>query len=148
MAAKTYDQLKKAEKQVILCKICKEGNIPFQKLSEEEFLTSIIRNMDYNEDLNLHISPPEGLKTFHSLSNHNEDDPVPINCDYYVATSHIPNLHKPHHSMFHLNLASLGRHKYEMVIASSLLKLDFDIVAKTQFMKFPCKGTKYSLTNC
>ena len=47
------------EKMIHFCKICKEDSLPFQKLSDEEFITSIIKNIEYKEDLNLHTCPPE-----------------------------------------------------------------------------------------
>ena len=84
------------EKMTHFCKICKEDFIPFQKLSDEEFITSIIKNIDYKEDLNLRICPPMGLKRlFTDFSNHNEDEPIAINCDYYDASTRIPNSNKP-----------------------------------------------------
>ena len=49
--------LSEREKITHFCKICKEDCFPFQKLSEEEFLTSIIKNIEYNEDLNLRSEP-------------------------------------------------------------------------------------------
>ena len=54
--------LNEREKITHFCKICKADCFPFQKLSEEEFLTSIIKNIEYNEDLNLRVRPPEGIK--------------------------------------------------------------------------------------
>ena len=61
------------EKMTHFCKICKEDFIPFQKLSDEEFITSIIKNIDYKEDLNLRTCPPVGLKRlFTDFSNHND----------------------------------------------------------------------------
>ena len=58
-----YDKMLKLpqterEKIIHLCKICKEECFPFQKISDEEFLTSIIKDIEYNEDLNLRICPP------------------------------------------------------------------------------------------
>ena len=73
------------ENLVHYCKVCKEENIPFQSLSENEFLTSIIKDIDYNDDLNLNISPPDNLKRlFTDFSGHSEDEISPVNCDYYV----------------------------------------------------------------
>ena len=103
------------------CKICKEDSLPFQKLSDEEFITSIIKNIEYKEDLNLRICPPEGLKRlFTDFSNHNEDEAVAINCEYYDATTRIPNAKKYHNSIFHVNIASLGLHKEELEAAIAL----------------------------
>ena len=143
ITAYTYDKMielpqSEREKIIHFCKICKESCIPFQKLSEEEFLTSIIKNIEYREDLNLRTHPPEGLKRlFTDFSNHNEDDPIAINCDYYDATTRIPNANKKHRSMIHINIASLGLHKEELEAAISLSGLDFDIIAisETKIMK-------------
>ena len=66
------------------CKICKEETFAFQKLSDDDFFTSIVKNIDLRDDLNLRISPIPALKTlFNDLSGHNKDEPSPINWDYY-----------------------------------------------------------------
>ncbi len=58
------------------CKQCLEDALPFQKLSDDEFITSIIKNIVYQEDLNLRIRPPNGLqRLFTDFSHHNEDEP-------------------------------------------------------------------------
>ena len=68
---------------------------------------------------------------FNDFSSHNVDEPSPINCGYYDISSSIPysncNL-----SMLHLNLASLGLHKEELVTTLSLLDFDFDIIALSE----------------
>ena len=133
-----YEKLKKLpqverDKIIHFCKRCMEDALPFQKLSDDEFITSIIKNIVYQEDLNLRICPPNGLKRlFTDFSNHNEDEPVTINCDYYDTSSKIPNLKGPNLSMFHMNIASLGLHKEELEAALSLLEVDFDIIAITE----------------
>ena len=142
-------KLPEAERKKIvhLCKICKEECLPFQKLSDEEFLTSIIRNIEYNEDLNLRICPPQGLKRlFTDFSGHNEDEAVTINCDYYDATSRIPNVNTHNHSMFHINIASLGLHKEEMVAALSLLDVKFDIIAISETKIIKKQDPIYDIT--
>ena len=148
----TYDKmlkLPKAEREKIVhfCKICKEESIPFQKVSDEEFLTSIIKNIEFNEDLNLRTCPPEGLKRlFTDFSGHNEDEPMAINCDYYDATTRIPNINRPNHSMFHINIASLGLHKEEMVAAISLVDVEFDIIAISETKIIKNKEPIYDIT--
>ena len=130
-----YDKMLKIpqierEKITHFCKICKEDCFPFQKLSDEEFLTSIIKNIEYNEDLTLRVRPPEGIRRlFTDFSSHSEDEQLTINCDYYDATTRIPNRNSPNHSMFHMNIASLGLHKDELVAAISLTEIEFDVIA-------------------
>ena len=133
-----YDKFNKLpqavkDKRIHFCKKCIENSIPFQKLSDDEFLISIVKNIDYNEDLNLRTCPPPGLtRLFTDFSCHNEDEPVAINCDYYDTTSRIPNLNGQNLSMFHINIASLGLHKDELEAALSLLDVKFDVVAITE----------------
>ena len=92
------------EDEKYYCKLCKESLFPFQKLSDDEYFTSIIKNIDVKEDLNLRISPSSSLKTlFTDFSNQNQnDDECTINCDYYDISAQIP---------FALDVSSLGLHK-------------------------------------
>ena len=131
---KTYELLKKSDEEVHhFCKLCKENIFPFQKLCHDEFFTSIVKNIDVKEDLNLRISPASTLKTLiNDFSTHNTDEPSTINCDYYDLSTKIPYSSNSKHSMFHLNLASLGLHKDELVTSLSLLDFDFDLIAVSE----------------
>ena len=88
---KTYETLKESsDSDKYFCKLCKEETFAFQKLSDDEYFTSIVKNIDIKEDLNLKISPTSTLKTlFNDFSSHNKDEPSPINCDYYDISTHI-----------------------------------------------------------
>ena len=44
-------------------------------------------------------------------------------------TTCIPNINRPNLSMIHINIASLGLHKDELVAAISLTEIEFDIIA-------------------
>ena len=109
---KTYEALKKSDdSEKHFCKICNEDVFAFQKLSDDEFFTSIVRNIEINEDLNLRISPTPTLKMILVVTmrmNHHQL------IDYYDLSTHIPFSNNCKHSMFHLNLASLGLHKEEL----------------------------------
>ena len=95
--------------------------------------SSIIKNIEFSEDLNLSTTPPKWLKTlFTDFSCNNKDEAVPINCKYYDASSKIPSCNQASRTMFHLNIASLGRHKDELVAALSLLNFSFDIIAVSE----------------
>ena len=89
---RTYEKLKKSnDSEKYFCKQCKETCFPFQKLSDDEFLTSVIKNIDIKEDLNLSLTPRATLKTlFNDFSSHNRDEPTSMNCDYYDLTSQLP----------------------------------------------------------
>ena len=59
---KTYEALKKSDDSVKhFCKLCKEDIFAFQKLSDDEFFTSIVKNIEIKEDLNLRVTPTETL---------------------------------------------------------------------------------------
>ena len=130
---KMYEKLKKQDESLQTkhyCKICMEENLPFQKLSDNEFFISIVKNVEFNEDLDLTTSPPNWLKTlFTDFSLLNKDEPSSVDCKYYDLSSKIPNSSKNNYSMFHINLASLGRHKDELIASLSVLPFDFDIIA-------------------
>ena len=130
---KTYNDLKKSnDNEKYYCKACKESIFPFHNLSDDEYFTSIIKNIDVNEDLNLRLFPTPSLKTlFTDFSNQNEDG-CSINCDYYDVSAPIPSANNSKHSMFHLNLASLGLHKDELVTSLSLLDFEFDMIAVSE----------------
>ena len=102
-------------------------------MSDDEFFTSIVKNIDINEDLNLRLTPTANRKAlFNDFSNHNKDQPSPINCDYYDISSKIPHSNNCNYSMFHLNMASLGLHKDELVTSLSMLDFEFDMIAVTE----------------
>ena len=147
-----YDKMLKLpisvrEKITHFCQLCKEECFPFHKISDEEFITSIVKNVAYNEDLNLRICPSEGIKRlFTDFSNHNEDEAVTINCDYYDATTPIPNTNRPNCSMFHLNIASLAAHKDELIAAISLTNVEFDIIAISETRIIKGQDPTYDIT--
>ena len=131
---KTYEMLKKANKtELHYCKICKEDIFPFQSLADDQYLASVIHNVEINENMNFNLSPIPALKIlFNSFESHKKDDSNAINCSYYDFTTPIPNSNKRNNSMFHLNIASLGLHKEELVTALSLINFEFDVIAITE----------------
>ena len=55
---KTYETMKKSKKlDLHYCKICKEEIFVFQNLSDEQYLASIVENVEINENLNFKLSP-------------------------------------------------------------------------------------------
>ena len=129
-----YTALKKLDDlDLYYCKICRQEIFAFNTLSDDQFFTSIVKNIDINENLNLKISPTPTLQIlFNDLDNHNKDEPAAINCSYYDYSTPIPNSNKNNNSMFHLNIASLGLHKEELETSLSLLNFEFDVIAITE----------------
>ena len=114
--------------------MCKDDMFAFQKLTDGDFFASIVKDMEINEGLNLRVTPTETLKTlFNDFSNNNVDEPSPIKFGYYDLSNSIPNSNNCNLSMFHLNIASLGLHKEELVTSLSLLDFDFVGIAITYF---------------
>ena len=128
----TYNKLKSTNDcSLYYCKTCKEEIFAFQTLSNDQYLTSVLNDVEINKDLNLNITPPPELKILFNDIEQTGDDNL-INCNYYDFSTPIPNLQKNNKSMFHLNIASLGLHKDELVTALSLIDLKFDVIAVTE----------------
>ena len=109
-----------------LCIDCKENILPFQK---------------HHRETNSKINGNNDIKTFFETINNNNleniidnDDEVatPINCKYvdYDSFDHIENEKKL--SLFHMNIASLGKHKEELETSLDILNFKFDIIALTE----------------
>ena len=133
---KTYENMKNNQQMnQHFCKTCKEEIFPFQSLTDELYNTSIVKNIDIetNENLNLKVTPSPTLKVLFNDIDKNDSE-SPINCNYYDYTDSIPNSKNKEHSMFHLNIASLGLHKEELLTSLSLINknTDFDVVAVTE----------------
>ena len=129
---KNYELMKKSQTTIHhLCKICKKENFPFQDLSDDQFKTSIVKNVEIREYLNLRTSPSTTLKILVNDLDKQINE-TSINCDYYDYSTSIPKANNKNHSMFHLNIASLGLHKEELITSLSLLNIDFDVIAVTE----------------
>ena len=62
---KDYEKLKKSD-DTYFCNICKEDTLPFQKLSNQQFFTSVTKDIrkDINENSCLNIFPTPREKIF------------------------------------------------------------------------------------
>ena len=103
--------------QEYLCRICKEGNIPFQKLPHESFLAHL-KDLKKVSDGSLQILPNHKMKSLYNCLNADSDgdseDSVSINCKYYLADEIPKKVLRGKLSLFHLNIASLNAHKDEL----------------------------------
>ena len=96
---KTYEALKKSSDSYY-CKLCKEEIFAFQKLSDDQYQASIVKNVDINEDLNLRLTTSPVLNIlFNDLDNHNKNESSAINCSYYDFSTPIPNSKKTNNSI-------------------------------------------------
>ena len=119
-----YEKLKKPENtQHHFCRLCKEEHFPFQSLDNDLFISSVLHNVIVNDNLNLQINPPPRLKTLFSDLNDRNDEECLINCEYYDYSKPIPHTKDKNKSIFHMNAASLNKHKDELITALSLCSI-------------------------
>ena len=135
---KTYVKMVKGEK-IQLCLKCIEGSLPLQKLTDQQFFTISAKGINKDiEDINQSILPPSSFKSFfnrvNDLSNNdnNEEDIPAINCKYVDINSFKYTQKVKDFSLFHLNIASLAKHKDELETVLNLLDYKFDILGITE----------------
>ena len=74
------------------------------------------------------------LNDIHTNLNHKDDEPNPSvpNCKYVDINSFKHSNKNSAFSLFHLNIASLGKHKDDLEIALKMLNFKFDILGLTE----------------
>ena len=134
-----------------LCISCIDENIPFSKLSENEFsllnIFGIIRINEEQNQLNF-LTPAQSahLKNINEVlqtaTSENEGDyltPPNLNCHYYSAEEFIKlkTESSKTFSIFHLNIHSIQKHISELRIMLCMLELKFDVIAisESKFIK-------------
>ena len=127
-----YEILKKSDDSVDhYCKLCKEEIFPFQSIQNENYIASVVNGIEIKEELNLKINPSPRLRTlFHDLNEQNEE--TLINCEYYDYSKPIPMSNAKSKSIFHMNIASLFKHKEKLEAVLSLLDFQFDVIGITE----------------
>ena len=136
----TYKQLITIPNSQIFCINCKEDNIPFQKLHEHQFQviceTGVCKD---SEHLNISIANNYLKKYFDDINNlsisSSDDDFLlaNLNCKYYDIPSFVKfKKHNKQLSIFHLNIASLHKHKDELETLFEMLECNFDFVGLTE----------------
>ena len=125
---KTYEKLKNDINDSIICYKCREDNIPFFSCPENE-----------NKSLNKsNLLASESIKTFFKgindleIEQNDSDDEPPLNCKYYDLDTFKFNNNKKMMSFFHINIASLAKHKVELETLLSLLNFKFDLIGITE----------------
>ena len=124
----------KGEK-IQLCLKCIEGSLPFQKLTDQQFSVISAKGINKDiEDINQSTLSPSSFKSFFkgvndlSDNDNNEEDIPGINCKYLDINSFNYTQKVKDFSLFHLNIASLGKHKDELETVLNLLDYKFDIL--------------------
>ena len=126
--ARSYESLKGQE--FWICLLCNKDIYPFFPTDHNEKPTK-----NYQSASNSIKSFFKGINEFNDLGQNNKDDDdnVPlINCTYEDIESFKLKKTDKELSFFHLNIASLSKHKEELETSLSLLKHKFDIIALTE----------------
>ena len=131
----------KNSKDPHLCKICKDDAIPFQNLSDDEYL-AFDKGIDLTSYDALKLIPNFRMKTlFKNLNAYDDDiacttddDVVGVNCKYYQVDDISKNNFRKESklSLMHLNIASLNAHKDELDDLLSILNLKLDIIGLSE----------------
>ena len=120
-----YNSLKNSN-EPWYCISCTTVILPYGNLTNEQFFC-ITRDIDFNFETtsNLQLHPPKNLQSLFNDFNDttsNNDESNSINCKYYDIDSFLDSKFKSKNlfSIFHLNIASLSKHKSDL---ETLLKL-------------------------
>ena len=115
-----------------VCSNCKENTLPFQKEYNNEPNTNKMSEFNLRLFLN---SINDTNKTYDSGNHHSdieENSNLIINSDYIDAESFSYKENKDNLSLFHLNIASLSKHKEELEALFDSLNFKFDIIALSE----------------
>ena len=129
------------EDDIVFCIKCKEEALPFQKLTDQQFFVTSVKGINKDpENLNQTLFPPINLKTFFEGINDlnqnddrgSEDNLPQINCKYVDLDTFKHSKKKGDFSLFHLNIASLSKHKEELESILTLMGYKFDVIGITE----------------
>ena len=133
----TFVKMKKIKD--FICLACKEENIPFQTLSDNQFIATVSQRVDIEVDYGeLSVLPPENLRLFFKeLNEFNGSNIIeensPLNCKYYdINTFPSSKMGGKSFSLFHLNIVSLSKNKDELETLLKMLDSSFDIIGLTE----------------
>ena len=121
------------------CISCNSEILPYGTLTNEQFFC-ISKNIDFNFEISsdLQLNPPKNLQSlfneFNEASSNNADETSSQNCKYYDIESFIDSKFKSKNlfSIFHLNIASLSKHKSDLETLLTILNFNFDIITITE----------------
>ena len=123
----TYEKMKLYE-ETMICIKCNENNLPFFNISQGT--NNEISISPSNNSIKLFF---KGINNLMNNQNKIDDDNIPpINCKYEDISSFNYKNKNRDLSLFHLNIASLGKHKEELETILTMLKIKFDIIGITE----------------
>ena len=132
---RTYLKMKKNE-ETTFCIKCNEDLLPFFPTLNKNH--NDVTRISELSSLNSVKSFFKGLNEINNDQiNDNNDSLPPINCKYEDITSFNYSNNKMEFSLFHLNIASLSKHKEELETVLTMLNFKFDIIgiSETKIIK-------------
>ena len=138
---------KLASKDLLFCVKCLENNIPFTKLTDDEFKLSITQgiNTQLSEDNNkiqfFSQQQKKYLKNINDVlqrttceTSDSDNNATNVNCNYYDVDEFTKAKFESNNSfsIFHMNIHSIQLHFEELKIMLQLLNFSFDILTITE----------------
>ena len=135
---KDFKKIKNDE--IILCIKCKEEIVPFHRLTNQQFHVTTQGINKVIEGINQTLAPSNNLKSFFTginelnqpRSKNNDDNTPELNCNYVDIASFNYIKKRKDFSIFHLNIASLSKHKEELETLLTILDYKFDVIGLTE----------------
>ena len=118
----------KNNEQTMICVKCKEENIPFFSSSNNEMM----KEFNNSQSLTFNNSIKSFYKGINQFNNNqtrdDDDDNLPLDCEYFGIDEFKFQNNKHDFSLFHLNIASLAKHKEELETIFTMLNFKFDVI--------------------
>ena len=132
----------------MICIKCIEENIPFFSSSRNEMM----KEFNNSQSLTFNNSIKSFFKGINQFNNNqirdddddNDDDNLPLNCEYFDIDEFKFQNNKHDFSLFHLNIASLAKHKEELETIFTMLNFKFDVIgiSETKIKKKHCTNLR------
>ena len=145
MNKKEFEHLK-LRNDPFFCIICLEDNIPFTKLSDNEFYFAIIKGINtqlcddnikvqfFSEHQKKYIKNINDLLKRTTCDSVDDDNTTTINCNYFDVSEFAESKFNSNKSfsVFHINIHSIQLHFEELKLMLQLLNFKFDVLAITE----------------
>ena len=126
---------------------------PYGPLTNEQFFCTT-KDIDFSFEISsdIQLNPPKNLKSlfndFNNASSNNDDETSSLNCKFYDIESFLSAKFKTknHFSIFHLNIASLAKHKSDLETLFTILNFKFDIISITETKIEASKQPTFDIT--
>ena len=111
-----------------ICNDCKENTLPFQNIFPDKSTDS---NSNNNNNLKEFFNTIN-IENLENIGDKNDTDKTNLNCKYFDYDNFKFEKEEKKLSIFHMNIASLAKHKEEFETALQILNYKFDIIGLTE----------------